>query len=125
MADGLDELGHEVASAGAVRVPVGGDHSLVDAPGRLDVDVLLDPVQRGESMALAVGEEVRAGVQGPTGTVERVVNPAAVPVQVLLDPAPAAVQRVTGEANDMERIHHRDRVGQLLPAARGPRRWRS
>ena len=35
-------------------------------------------------------------------------------VEVLLDPAPAAVQGVAGQAHHVEGIHHRDRVGQLL-----------
>ena len=34
--------------AAAVRVAVGGDHPLVDAPGRLDLDVLLGGEQGGE-----------------------------------------------------------------------------
>ena len=33
---------------------------------------------------------------------------------VLLDPAAAPVQRVAGQADDVEGVHHRDRVGQLL-----------
>ena len=35
-------------------------------------------------------------------------------VEVLLDAAPAPVERVAGEADHVERVHHRDRVGQLL-----------
>jgi len=37
----LDELRHQVAPVGAVGFAVGGDHELVDAPGRLDLDVLV------------------------------------------------------------------------------------
>ena len=33
---------------------------------------------------------------------------------VLLDPAAAPVQGVAGQADDVEGVHHRDRVGQLL-----------
>ena len=46
-------------------VAVGGDHALVDAPGRLDLDVLLDGEQRLDPGGLLVGEQVSAGVQGP------------------------------------------------------------
>ena len=53
-------------------------------------------------------------MQGPPRGVERVAGAAAVPVEVLLDPASAPVQRVAGQADDVEGIHHRDRVGQLL-----------
>ena len=37
-----DEFGHECSAGRAVRGAVGGDHLLVDAPGGLDLDVLLD-----------------------------------------------------------------------------------
>ena len=47
----------------------------------------------------------------PSGPVERVVLAAAVAVDDLLDPAPAPVQRVAGQADDVERIHHRDASG--------------
>ena len=114
MADGLDELGHEVASAGAVRVPVGRDHVLVDAPGRFDLDVLVGREQRLESSLLLVGEQVRTGLQGPPCTVAGVAGMAAVPAGVLLDAASALVQGVTGQAHYMERVHDRDGVGQFL-----------
>ncbi len=48
--------------------------------------------QGGQPLLLAVGEQVGAGVQGAAGAVERVGAAAAVAVQVLLDPTPAAVQ---------------------------------
>lgn len=38
-AEGLDQLAHLFASLVAVLVAVGGDHPLVDAPGRFDFDV--------------------------------------------------------------------------------------
>lgn len=102
-----ERLDHPVISCQALRsvgLPVGADHALVDAPGRLDLDVLLDAEQRGQPLPLPVGEEVGAGVQRPAGAVERVALSAAVTVQVLLDPPPASVQGVAGEADDVERI---------------------
>ena len=60
--------------------------------------------QSGESLGLLVGQQVRAGVQGPAGPVERVLCAAAVAVGALLDPAPAAVKGVTGEPDDVERV---------------------
>jgi hypothetical protein len=110
-ADGFDELDHQLTSCRAVFVPVGGDHSLVDAPGRLDLHVLVWREQGGEPLGLCVGEQVSAGVQGPPGPVERVALAAAVAVQVLLDAAPAGVQGVPGQAHDVKGIHDRDRVG--------------
>jgi hypothetical protein len=44
-------------------VPVGRDHPLVDAPGGLDLDVLIDGEQRRESGGLLVGEQVGTGMQ--------------------------------------------------------------
>ena len=58
-------------------MPVGGDHPLVDAPGGLDLDVLIDGEQGRESGGLLVGEQVGPGVQGSPGTVERVALTAA------------------------------------------------
>ena len=46
--------------------------------------------------------------------VERVAGAAAVAAGVLLDPASAVVQGVAGQADYVEGVHHRDRVGQLL-----------
>jgi len=58
--------------------------------------------QRLDACRLLVGEQVRAGVQGAPCTVERVILAAAVTVELLLDPAPAAVQPVAGQAHDVE-----------------------
>jgi hypothetical protein len=113
-ADRGDELDHECAAAGAVGFAVGGDHPLVDAPGGFDLDVVVGGEQRLQALVLCAGEEVGAGVQGAPGPVQRVVGAAAVTVDGLLDAAPAAVQGVAGEADDMERVHHRCRVGEFL-----------
>ena len=67
-----------------------------------------------ESLSLGVGEQVDAGVQGAAGPVERIVLAAAVAVEDLLDPPSAPIQGVAGEADDMERVHHRRSVGKLL-----------
>ena len=53
-------------------------------------------------------------MQGPPSRVERVAGAAAVAVEILLDAAPAAVEGVAGQADDVEGVHHRDRVGQFL-----------
>jgi len=58
--------------------------------------VLVALEQGREPVLLLVGEQVRAGVQGPPGAIERVALTAAVPARVLLDPAAALVQRVAG-----------------------------
>jgi hypothetical protein len=53
-------------------------------------------------------------VQGPSGLEQWIADAAAVPVEVLLDAAAALVQPVTGQPHNVERVHHRDRVGELL-----------
>jgi hypothetical protein len=52
--------------------------------------------------------------KGPSGAVEGVVLAAAVAVGGLLDPASALVRGVAGQADDVERVHDCDRVGELL-----------
>ena len=62
--DRLDEVDHEFVTAATVLVAVGGDHSLVDAPGGFDLDMLLVSEQGGESFDLLVSEQVGPGRQG-------------------------------------------------------------
>jgi len=44
---------------------VGGDHALVDAPGRFDLHVIIGREQVGQPVLLLLGEQVGAGVRGP------------------------------------------------------------
>jgi hypothetical protein len=76
--------------------------------------VLGDCEQGREPVLLLAGEEVGAGVQHPAGGIQRITGAAAVAVQVLLDPAAAAVQGVTGQADHVEGVHDRRRVRQLF-----------
>jgi hypothetical protein len=76
-------------AAGPVGFAVGGDHALVDPPGRFDLDVVVAGEQGFEPRPLLVGEQAGAGVQGPPGPVERIDLTAPMPVQLLLDPAAA------------------------------------
>ena len=114
MPDGIDEFDHQFAAVAPGVLSVGGDGPLVDAPPGRDFDVLLNGEQGVQALYLPVGEPVRAGVQGAAGAVERVSGAAPRGRECLLDTAPATVQGVTGEAEHVERIRHRDRVGQLL-----------
>ena len=93
----------KLATTSPVGFAVGGDHALVDAPGRFDLNVVVVGEQRLEPLLLLVGEELDAGVQGAAGPVERIVRAAAVAVDGLLDPASAPVQGVAGEAHHMVR----------------------
>jgi hypothetical protein len=49
VADRADELLHQFAASFPVGFAVGGDHVLVDAPGRFDLDVLRDREQGFET----------------------------------------------------------------------------
>jgi len=91
-----------VSSLGLVGFAVGGDHALIDGPGRFDLDVLIGAEQVVETLFLLVGEQVGAGVQHPAGREQGVAG--AVAVEILLDAAPALVERVAGEADHMERV---------------------
>jgi hypothetical protein len=113
-AERIDQVHHQLAATDSVGLPVGGDHALVDAPGRFDLDVRVVGEQRLEPLLLFVGEQVGAGVQGAAGPVERIVGAAAVAVDDLLDPAATLVQGIAGEADDVEGVHHRNSVGQFL-----------
>jgi len=80
---------------------VGRDHRLVDAPGDLELEVLVGGEQGLQSLLLLVGEQVRSGVLlAGAGAVEGVALGAAVSVNVLLDSAAASVQRVAGQTPD-------------------------
>jgi hypothetical protein len=114
LADRVDDRLQFGFRGGAVAISLGGDDALVDAPGGLDLHVLVVGEHRGQACALLVGEQVGAGAQHPADAVERVTGAAAVPARVLLDALAAAVQCVAGQGDDMERVHDRDRVGKLF-----------
>jgi len=113
-ADRVDHGSHHLLPGLLVGVPVRGDDPLVDAPGRFHLDVLVDREQRGQPCPLRVGEEVVAGVQSPTRHVERIPGTAPMAERGLLHALPGALQRVTGQPDDVERVQHRHRVGDLL-----------
>ena len=87
-------------------------------PSGLDLDVLVGREQVRQASGLLGGEQAGAGVQCAARGVERVVFAAAVSVDGLLDAAPALVEGVAGQADHVEGIHDRGRVGQLF-ASRG------
>ena len=65
-------------------------------------------------MSWVFPENVPQTISGSCGRLlfcEGVVLAAAVAVNGLLDAAPALIEGVTSEADDVERVHDRDRVG--------------
>ena len=84
-------------------------------PTLLRPDMLIAREYRLATCFLFLGEQPDTGVQGAANLVERVACASAMPEGVLLDALPASVQCVTGEADDVERIHH----GALVDPDRG------
>jgi hypothetical protein len=61
-ADRGDQFLHELAPGASVRFAVGGDHPLVDAPGRFDLRVLVRGEQFAQALSLLVSEQAGTGV---------------------------------------------------------------
>lgn len=105
-----DELVHHCFGLHPVGFSVGGDHGLVDLPGRFDRGVLLVGEEDAEAFFLAVGQQAHPGVEGAARLVERAVLAVSALVELLLDASSAVIQSVSGQANDVEGIHQRYRA---------------
>ncbi len=68
VADRLDQRAHQFPASGLVGFAVGGDHPLVGAPGRFDLDVRVDLEQGLQTLVLLVGEQVGATALCNDGT---------------------------------------------------------
>ena len=112
--DGVDHGLHHLLALDLVGFWVGGDDALVDAPGRFDLYVVVVGEQRLQTVALLVGEEAVTGVQGAADLVERIPGTAPMPEHGLLNTLAASVEPVASESDNVEGIHHRDRVRQLF-----------
>lgn len=110
----LDHGGELLLGGNAIGIAVCLDDPLVDAPGRLHCGVLVCGEHAAQAAALAIGQEVCAGAEDSADPVERIPGSATMPAGGLLDPLPAAVQCVTGQGDDVERIHHRDGLRDLF-----------
>lgn len=69
---------------------------------------------RVQSVLLLVVMEITTGVQGPTGSIAWISHVPAMAAFVLLNALPAAVQRIAGDAHDVEGIDHRNRLREFL-----------
>ena len=98
-AQSVDQLLHPGFAIRSVGVAVGGDHRLVDAPGRFDLHVCVVGEQRRDSLLLFVGQQVRAGGKGSARRVQRIAGAAAVAEGLLLDAATtqSALRLVLGQ----------------------------
>ena len=67
-----------------------------------------------QSGLLTAAQQREPGAQGAPHPVERIAGAAAVTAGLLLDALAAQVELGAGQRDDVERIHHRGRLGQLL-----------
>lgn len=72
-------------ASSAVRIAVGGDDALLDAPGRFDFGIVVRGEQGLQPILLLVGEQIVPGVKDPADGVKRVPGPSAVPNGLLLN----------------------------------------
>lgn len=83
--EGVDHGLHPLLAPGLVRFPVGGDDALIDAPGRLDIEVFLAGEHSLQPGVPTLDEETGAGVQGAADPIEQITGATAMPERVLLD----------------------------------------
>ena len=87
---------------------------LVDAPGGLDRSVALVDEQSLETLGLSIGEQAGPGQQGAPGPVEPVTRPAPPPCDRPLDPPAALVKLAGRQGHDVEGVHDRPGLWELL-----------
>ncbi len=103
VAEGVNDVRQGGLAGLAVGVSVGGDDALVDAPGRLDLEVGVVGEGGGEALVLSVGEQVGPGAQHPPDPVEGVPGASAVTAGFLLQLAANGTGELT-VANDASNV---------------------
>ena len=111
---GVDEPLHQVLSQARLLGAVGLDEALVDAPGGLDRSMAIISEQGLETPGLGVGEQIGPGQQGAPGPVEPVTRSAPPARDRPLDAAAALIELTGGQGHDMEGVHHRPGLWELL-----------
>ena len=113
-AQAVDQLVEQCPALGAVGVAVGRDHLLVDPPGHVDCDVRADREQRLEpALLLSVSRPA------PVCSVRRDEYRGS-PVRPRCPQVSCATRRrhwsraSSGQPDDVERVHDRDRLGQVF-----------
>jgi hypothetical protein len=94
----------------AVGIGVGGDDLLVDHIGDFDGEVFLGVERGGQPFVLPGREQLDAGSGDAADAVERISGMAAPPQGLLLDALADQVELDPGQRDDVEGIHHRDRI---------------
>ena len=111
---GVDEPLHQVLSQTRLLGAVGLDEALVDAPGGLDRGVAIISEQGLETLGLGIGEQAGPGQQGAPGPVEPVTRSAPPPCDRSLDATAALIELTGSQGHDMEGIHDRPGLWELL-----------
>ena len=105
---------HQVLSQARLLGAVGLDEALVDAPGLRNRNVALIGEQGLETPGLGVGEQTSPGQQSAPGPVEPVTRPAPPARDHSLDAAAALIELAGSQGHDMEGVHDRPGLWELL-----------
>ena len=111
---GVDEPLHQVLSQARLVGAVGLDEALVDAPGGLDRSVALISEEVLQALGLGIGEQTSPGQQSAPGPVEPVTCPAPPARDRPLDAAAALIELAGSQGHDMEGVHDRPGLWELL-----------
>jgi len=111
---GVDEPLHQVLSQARLVGAVGLDEALVDAPGGLDRSVALVSEEVLQALGLGVGEQAGPGQQSAPGPVEPVTRPAPPARDHSLDAAAALIELAGRQGHDVEGVHDRPGLWELL-----------
>src|SRR5690606_22997426 len=111
----LDDALEDLLPRGGLAVSVGGDGALVDVPGNLDGEVVGALVEYVlELRELMLFQQAEPRPEQAPATVKRITLPASMPESLLLNTLAGLIKRVAEELDDVEWVHHRDRVGDLF-----------
>ena len=105
---------HQVLSQARLLGAVGLDEALVDAPGGLDRGVALISEEVLQALGLGIGEQTSPGQQSALGPVERVTRPAPPARDRPLDAAAALIELAGSQGHDVEGVHDRPGLWELL-----------
>ena len=109
----IDDSLQELLAFATVLGPVSSHDVLIDGPGDFDFGEVRISKETGDSLLLSPREQVRARVQRPPRSIQRILRPSPTPSCLLLDAAANVIKGIAGELDDVERIHDFDSIGHL------------
>ena len=87
---------------------------MIDGPGDFDGGEVGVGEEAYDPLLLFGREQISTGVQSPARSIQRVCCSSAMPGGFLLNAAAYLVEGITGEFDDVERVHDFDSLGQFL-----------